>query len=152
MSLEAASISTRQSPFEVVGDELDGLLAHDVSSAQCQHRSGLLYLGFEDLPYAGTSSMQQYPLISTSNPQSRTRLVVRESLDIAQDDDLALTCRQVVERGFEDRYPRSGIESVFAVLPPPFKWISPLALSVKAGRIDRMQRFDGHVGTLPRAS
>jgi hypothetical protein len=91
VSLEAASISTRQSPFEVVGDELDGLPTNDVSSAQCQHRSGLLYLGFEDLPRARASTMQQYPLISATNPQSRTRLVIRESLDIAQDDDLALT-------------------------------------------------------------
>lgn len=88
---ESASISTRQGAFEVVGDELDGLLAHNVSSAQCQHRSVLLHLGLENLPHAGASAMQKNSLISTTDPESGTRFVVREALDVAQDDDLPLT-------------------------------------------------------------
>jgi hypothetical protein len=41
--------------------------------------------------------VQQDPLIPGSDTEHRARLVVRQSLDVAQQDDLALARRQVVE-------------------------------------------------------
>ena len=47
--------------------------------------------------------MQQHPLIAHADAQHGAGLVVGQSLDVTQQDDLTLARRQIVEGGLEDR-------------------------------------------------
>ena len=130
--LEPAAISAREGSFEVVSDQLYGLLTHQVLPSQRQHHSVLLNFGIKDLPQASASSVQKDSLISARNAQCRTHLIVGETLDISQDDHLALTRCQVFESRCEYGHQSSRVESALTVVSPSIQRIGPMSLRVKA--------------------
>ena len=98
VGLEFPAVPARQRAFEVVGDEFDCLLAHEVVSAKRQHRSALPHLGFEDLAQSATAAVQEDPLVADTNSQHVRCFGAGETLDIPQQYDLALPSRQVFNR------------------------------------------------------
>ncbi len=92
MGLEPAPGPAGQRAFQVAGDQLDGLLADEITP-QAGVSSHLPELILEQLPEPAPAPVQQDPLVALADGQHRADLIAGQLLDVAQQDHLALAVR-----------------------------------------------------------
>ena len=73
--LEPAPVGRGQRALQVVGDQLDGLLADEVATERESQEliAGLPELGLEDLPQPAAAAVQQDPLVALADRPARCR-------------------------------------------------------------------------------
>ena len=83
--------------------------------------------------------MQKDSLVAARNAQCPTHLVLGETLDVSQEDNLTLTRCQIVESRREQRGQSSRVETALTVVAPSVKRIGPLPLCIKPCGVNRME-------------
>ena len=97
MRLEAPALRARERVVQVVGDQLDHLLAHQLA-ARDRTSSSAPQIVFERLAQMAASAVKQHALIGLADRERLAHLVPAEPVDVAQHHDLALARGERVER------------------------------------------------------
>ena len=96
--------------------------------------------------------MQEYSLIADADPEGRACLVVGEPLDVAQNDHLALTRRQIVEGRNQHGHQLFSVQPRLEILLPPIQWVGPMPIDIETYWIDSMKGLYWRVQMLFRSS
>lgn len=73
MGLEAGTVARGEGALEIVGDELDGLSAHDGAATAEQHGSVLPHLGLEHGAQPRPPAVQEHPLVGIADTEHLAR-------------------------------------------------------------------------------